>query len=575
MRFAERPVGWLVLTGPSGSGKTHLAAAITNLCLSRGHPTRFVIVPELLEHLRATFVPDAVHHYDDLFDQIIAAPLLVLDDLGGHYPSPWAEDKLDQILTHRYDKRLPTVITSSLALDDMPDRIRARVTDPTFSTFTSLKPKPVQSAQDDHGIEPRLRNSMTFDSFNPQGRTSPYSDEGETLRKAAVAAMSFAKNPNGWLYLSGPTGVGKTHLAIATANSLLDVGNEVVFRFVPDLLDHVRKSFSPSSQVDFDTLFDHLKYAEILILDDFGSQASTVRAEEKLYQLIVHRHNSSLPTVITSRVPLGAANGETSGAQDYRGFGARFSEPILSRLRDKRVVTERLISVPDYRQGDILTRSSDLGVEPRMKKSMTFARFDHQDAVRASQRERETLSQAYEAARSFAKHPSGWLYLAGPTGVGKTHLAVAIANAAIDTGKEVIFRFVPDLLDHMRKSYSPSSPFSYDGLFDRMRNAELLILDDLGSQASTPWAEEKLYQLIVHRHNASLPTVITSRVLLEATDGGSQDSGGFGTRYSEAISSRLRDGLVVSERLISAPDYRFRGRSRPSTRRTRSTRRTG
>ena len=50
-RFADRPVGWLVLTGPSGTGKTHLAAAITNYAMTNGHPARFVVVPELLDHL--------------------------------------------------------------------------------------------------------------------------------------------------------------------------------------------------------------------------------------------------------------------------------------------------------------------------------------------------------------------------------------------------------------------------------------------------------------------------------------------------------------------------------------------
>ena len=345
-RFAERPVGWLVFTGPSGTGKTHLAAAITNFAMSNGHPARFVVVPELLDHLRAAFSPDAAVRYDELFDQVIAAPLLVLDDLGGHSPSPWAEDKLDQILTHRYDKRMPTVITSSLTSDEMPERFRARINDSAFSTIASLKPSVVQSAPDDPGIEPRLRNSMTFASFDRRGGAGSSAQQKETIREAVNATRSFAKHPSGWLYLAGPTGVGKTHLAIAIANETLDAGNEVIFRFVPDLLDHLRKGFSPTSHVTYDALFDRIKNTELLILDDLGAQASTPWAEEKLYQLIVHRHNATLPTVITSRVLLEAADG---GAQDSGGFGTRYSEAISSRLRDGLVVTERLISAPDYR----------------------------------------------------------------------------------------------------------------------------------------------------------------------------------------------------------------------------------
>ena len=331
MRFAERPVGWLVLAGPSGTGKTHLAAAITNFAVSKGHPARFVVVPELMDHLRATFSPDADIRYDDLFDQVVAAPLLVLDDLGGHSPSPWAEEKLDQILTHRFDARMPTVITSSLTPHEMSDRFRARMSDSTFSTVASLKPSAVQTAPDDPGIESRLRNSMTFATFDRRGGAGSSAQQKETLREALKATRSFAKQPSGWLYLAGPTGVGKTHLAIAIANETLEAGNEVIFRFVPDLLDHLRKSFSPSSQIPYDRLFDRIKNAELLILDDLGSQASTPWAEEKLYQLIVHRHNASLPTVVTSRVLLEAAD---SGTQDSSGFGTRYTEAISSRLRD-------------------------------------------------------------------------------------------------------------------------------------------------------------------------------------------------------------------------------------------------
>ena len=346
VRFAERPVGWLVLAGPSGTGKTHLAAAITNFAVSKGHPARFVVVPELMDHLRATFSPDADIRYDDLFDQVVAAPLLVLDDLGGHSPSPWAEEKLDQILTHRFDARMPTVITSSLTPLEMSDRFRARMSDSTFSTVASLKPSVVQTAPDDPGIESRLRNSMTFATFDRRGGAGSSAQQKETLREALKATRSFAKQPSGWLYLAGPTGVGKTHLAVAIANETLEAGNEVIFRFVPDLLDHLRKSFSPSSQIPYDRLFDRIKNAELLILDDLGAQASTPWAEEKLYQLIVHRHNASLPTVVTSRVLLEAAD---SGTQDSAGFGTRYTEAISSRLRDGLVVTERLISAPDYR----------------------------------------------------------------------------------------------------------------------------------------------------------------------------------------------------------------------------------
>ena len=57
-----------------------------------------------------------------------------------------------------------------------------------------------------------------------------------------------------------------------------------------------------------------------------------------------------------------------------------------------------------------------------------------------------------------------------------------------------LFTFVPDLLDHLRATYSPNSPVQYDQLFEQVKSTPLLILDDLGAETSTPWAKEKLYQ---------------------------------------------------------------------------------
>ena len=86
--FAEAPAGWLVLSGPSGCGKTHVAAAITNRCLELGTPALFVIVPDLLDDLRAAYHPDSAVGYDETFELVRNAPVLILDDLGGQSCTP-------------------------------------------------------------------------------------------------------------------------------------------------------------------------------------------------------------------------------------------------------------------------------------------------------------------------------------------------------------------------------------------------------------------------------------------------------------------------------------------------------
>jgi DNA replication protein DnaC len=123
------PEEWLVLTGGYGSGKTHLAAAIANARKAMGdHQVLFVVVPDLLDHLRATYAPDSQVSYDKRLDQVRTAPLLILDDLGTHSATPWAQEKLYQIFNYRYNAHLPTIITiaDGVSLDE---RLKSRLFD--------------------------------------------------------------------------------------------------------------------------------------------------------------------------------------------------------------------------------------------------------------------------------------------------------------------------------------------------------------------------------------------------------------------------------------------------------------
>src|SRR5262249_38294419 len=65
--FAEAPAGWFVLLGPSGAGKTHLAAAVANRRIELGDPALFMVVPDLLDHLRASYDESGENGFEQLF----------------------------------------------------------------------------------------------------------------------------------------------------------------------------------------------------------------------------------------------------------------------------------------------------------------------------------------------------------------------------------------------------------------------------------------------------------------------------------------------------------------------------
>jgi DNA replication protein DnaC len=354
-RFVADRQGWLVLCGPSGTGKTHLAAAVGNALVEDDQPVRFVSVPDLLDHLRSAFDPVVGAQYDEIFLQAIEAPILILDDLGVQSSTAWADEKLDQILTHRFNRRLPTLVTTGKRFEELGDRLRTRLGDPYFSKVVNIKAGSGTPDIRDSGLQTRLSESMTFDSFLPKGAAGATVAQRRSLAEAHAAAKVFAEHPSGWLYLAGPTGVGKTHLAAAIVGESIVQGRNVLYRFVPDLLDDLRKSYGPAGGKSFDHIFSQVRDVDVLVLDDFGAEASTAWAEEKLYQLIVHRHDSMMPTVFTSRSAL-----ETIGGSDSRG-DSRYSEAIISRLSDANVVAERYLSAPDFRHRGASPRPRSTG----------------------------------------------------------------------------------------------------------------------------------------------------------------------------------------------------------------------
>ena len=133
----------------------------------------------------------------------------------------------------------------------------------------------------------------------------------------------------------------------------------------------------------------------------------------------------------------------------------------------------------------------------------------------------------------------------GKNGSGKTHLAAAAAAYRLERGERVCFANVPDLLDELRATFAPGAPGRFDRVFQPLLDAPLLVLDDLGAQQTSPWAQEKLYQLINHRHLARAHTIVTTNVELGSME--------------PRIASRLSDLDVAVVYEVTAPDYRLGG----------------
>ncbi len=335
LTYAQNPMGWLIIQGGYGCGKTHLAAAIANRQIAAGNKVIFITVPDLLDHLRTAFSPDAADEgsFISRFEEVRHVPLLILDDLGIESPTPWAVEKLYQILNHRYNSRLPTVITTNHSLEEMQVRLRSRLQDQDVSsviviTAPDYRRGGVAASQSDLNSL-GLYAHLTFDRFD--ARSDLPRPERDNLRRALTLAREFAASPEGWLILMGDYGCGKTHLAAAIANMRASMGEAVLFVTVPDLLDHLRAAYAPGSDISYDKRFLEIRSAPLLVLDDLGTESATSWAREKLYQIFNYRYTSRLPTVITT-------------AQKLEALDPR----LAIRMRDKRLCRLFAILAPAY-----------------------------------------------------------------------------------------------------------------------------------------------------------------------------------------------------------------------------------
>ncbi|MDE6592603.1 MAG: ATP-binding protein [Oscillospiraceae bacterium] len=148
---------------------------------------------------------------------------------------------------------------------------------------------------------------------------------------------------------------------------------------------------------------------------------------------------------------------------------------------------------------------------------------------------KENYSYCLNYAAEFSRE-SGNILMYGPTGVGKTHLSMAIAKELTAKGFNVIYGSVINILQAVENEHFGRAVKGTDTL-STLFESDLLILDDLGAEHDTPFNEMTLYNIINTRINTGSPFVISTNIMPDT----------FAERYNERIISRL---MCSSKRLL-------------------------
>lgn len=190
---------------------------------------------------------------------------------------------------------------------------------------------------------------------------------------------------------------------------------------------------------------------------------------------------------------------------------------------------------------DRVGKVMDTSQVPERFLTRTFETFDLRSVNRS-------VREAYEIAVTFSlPSKKGLLFISQNCGVGKTHLAAAIANRILASGQSVVFGTMPSLLSRVRDTYSNrDSESEIIGLYQR---CDLLVIDDFGKERVTDWVEDRVYEIINTRYERCLPLIMTTNLGISNIEDRYPWSG-------KAITSRLNE--MTRGVLMNGDDYRCR-----------------
>jgi DNA replication protein DnaC len=217
-------------------------------------------------------------------------------------------------------------------------------------------------------------------------------------------------------------------------------------------------------------------------------------------------------------------------------------EQRASRVMERACIPKR------YEPCDFESYSTDVGLTPPQTESLKKAKF---------------LTEGF--VREFPGSSEKGLLFMGPSGVGKTHLAVAALKELIRRGHAGLFCDYRELLKEIQASYNPASESTEMKILEPIRTVEILVLDDLGASKPSDWVRDIVGIVLNARYNENRTTIITTNYLDNpATEGEPTRIGGKlippvrEDALEQRIGTRMRSRLYEMCRTVevSAPDFR-------------------
>lgn len=202
----------------------------------------------------------------------------------------------------------------------------------------------------------------------------------------------------------------------------------------------------------------------------------------------------------------------------YNGNSCTCVADIARRLRREEINAASPLGLCQFSTFDVNRYSAE--VEPEL-------------GISARAYMEKLLHYCENYAQKFSSKSTNLLFM-GHTGLGKTHLALAIADAVLGGGHDVLYTSAAALAARLGREHFDFD--SSDEWLNACQEADLLILDDLGTEYITPLTISVLYELINTRMLTERPTIYTTNIT---------DQSVFVARYTEKVASRMLGGCKM------------------------------
>ncbi len=178
-----------------------------------------------------------------------------------------------------------------------------------------------------------------------------------------------------------------------------------------------------------------------------------------------------------------------------------------------------------------MARKRSAAVAGRLPKRFREVSFDREPVLSIERRNPPVIRDVRTYVRSVAERldEGRGLWFIGDVGTGKTTLAMLVSKAAMEADRTVAIYSLPRLLALLRDSYDDSSTYSLSELIDRLCGVDLLHIDDVGAEQTSPWVLEQLYTIVNTRYEDGKALLLTTNL----------DHAGLVTQIGERTVSRI------------------------------------